>query len=75
MPFHRDEESNILASCYESLLESRREYLRKIEEVVISHIQSAESLLDVGAGRHSHLAHCRGRHASRHSSEIFCINW
>ncbi len=58
MPFHRDEESSILdpvvaydalASCYKSLLESRREYLRKIEEIVVARIQGAESLLDVGA--------------------------
>ncbi len=59
MPLYTGKESSVvdpvvaydaLASCYKSLLESRRQYLRKIEEIVIAHMQGAKSLLDVGAG-------------------------
>ena len=59
MPLFTDKESNVLdpvvaydalASCYKSVLESRRQYLQKVEEIVVAHIGGAESLLDVGAG-------------------------
>jgi 2-polyprenyl-3-methyl-5-hydroxy-6-metoxy-1,4-benzoquinol methylase len=39
-----------LAGSYHSLVESKSRYLRKIEDLVISHISGAQSLLDVGAG-------------------------
>jgi SAM-dependent methyltransferase len=39
-----------LADSYDSLLVSKSRYLRKIEDLVISHIAGAQSLLDVGAG-------------------------
>jgi SAM-dependent methyltransferase len=39
-----------LAGSYHSLVESKSRYLRKIEDLVISHIAGAQSLLDVGAG-------------------------
>ena len=38
------------APYYSSYSERRRRYLRKVEEIVISNIRGARSLLDVGAG-------------------------
>src|SRR5689334_20516698 len=39
-----------LAPFYDSLLESRKHYLQKVEEIVIAHTGKALSLLDVGSG-------------------------
>lgn len=64
MPLFTNKESNVLdpvvaydalASRYKSVLENRRQYLRKVEEIVVAHIGGAESLLDVGAGEGSRI--------------------
>ena len=41
---------DIFAPAYRSYSETRRAYLQKVEEIVISGISSAGSLLDIGAG-------------------------
>ena len=39
-----------LAPFYASLLESRKQYLQKVEEIVAAHTRKAGSLLDIGSG-------------------------
>lgn len=39
-----------IAPYYDSLLEARKHYLKKVEEIVIACSRSAHSLLDVGSG-------------------------